>query len=109
MLRSPPTPHFLTWLADRLVNIYGESENVDFVRRVRHEAARAATLRSNLAQNQHTYVLVAVSGDADGTRAYTLAIRGSLSTAIMTTIWLTEQQANDLSRQLDAGVDYFND
>lgn len=26
---------FLDWLADRLVNVYGESENVDFVRRLR--------------------------------------------------------------------------
>lgn len=26
---------FLNWVGDRLVHVYGESENVDFVRRLR--------------------------------------------------------------------------
>ena len=26
---------FLNWIADRLVNVYGESENVDFINRLR--------------------------------------------------------------------------
>lgn len=26
---------FLKWIADRLVNVYGESENVDFVQKLR--------------------------------------------------------------------------
>lgn len=29
---------FLYWLADRLVKVYGESENVDFVLKTRHIA-----------------------------------------------------------------------
>ena len=29
---------FLRWIAGRLVNVYGESENVDFVQNVRHIA-----------------------------------------------------------------------
>lgn len=32
------TSDFLRWLADRLVNVYGESENVDFVLRLREVA-----------------------------------------------------------------------
>lgn len=31
---------FLNWLADRLVHVYGESPNVDFVHRVRSIADR---------------------------------------------------------------------
>lgn len=26
---------FLNWIADRLVNVYGESENVDFINRLK--------------------------------------------------------------------------
>lgn len=29
---------FLNWIADRFVNVHGESENVDFVRRLRKMA-----------------------------------------------------------------------
>lgn len=32
---------FLDWIADRLVNVYGESENVDFVICLRRRAAKA--------------------------------------------------------------------
>jgi hypothetical protein len=39
-------PRFLAWIADRLVNVYGESPNVDFVLSLR---ARASALRSALA------------------------------------------------------------
>lgn len=39
--RDPPLSRFLDWLADRLVFVYGESENVDFVRRLRYEADEA--------------------------------------------------------------------
>ena len=35
-------PKFLDWVADRLVNVYGESENVDFVICLRRRAAKAA-------------------------------------------------------------------
>jgi len=31
---------FLTWLSSRIVNIYGESENVDFVLRLREITER---------------------------------------------------------------------
>lgn len=39
-----PGPEFLDWIADRLVHVYGESPNVDFVLslRERSAAARAA-------------------------------------------------------------------
>jgi len=33
-----PTPQFLNWIADRLVHVYGESENVDFVLSLRQRA-----------------------------------------------------------------------
>lgn len=36
---------FLDWVADRLVNVYGESENVDFVQRLRQEAASVPSSR----------------------------------------------------------------
>ena len=36
-------PDFLDWVADRLVNVYGESENVDFVICLRRRAAKART------------------------------------------------------------------
>ncbi len=32
---------FLDWIADRIVNVYGESENVDFVICLRRRAAKA--------------------------------------------------------------------
>lgn len=35
-------PKFLDWVANRLVNVYGESENVDFVICLRRRAAKAA-------------------------------------------------------------------
>lgn len=31
---------FLSWLADRLINVYGESPNVDFVHKLRSVANR---------------------------------------------------------------------
>jgi|KBSSwiStaDraftv2_1062776.scaffolds.fasta_scaffold3307523_1 hypothetical protein len=40
-VRDPITSVFLRWLADRLVFVYGESENVDFVRRLQFEANEA--------------------------------------------------------------------
>jgi hypothetical protein len=35
-------PQFLNWIADRFVNVIGESENVDFVQRLRKIAEREA-------------------------------------------------------------------
>lgn len=32
---------FLNWVADRFVNVHGESENVDFVRRLRKMASES--------------------------------------------------------------------
>ncbi len=114
-MSNPPTPVFLDWLGDRLVNVYGESQHLDFVQRLRHEAHRAQTLRTNLSMNARTYHLVNVCGDfhdphddSDHTCAWTLMVNGSTE-AIKTELRLTDQQANDLARQLDAPVDYFND
>lgn len=41
-------PDFLDWIADRLVNVYGESPNIDFVLslRKRAEMSRAAILKA---------------------------------------------------------------
>jgi hypothetical protein len=114
MMSNPTTPVFLEWLVDRLVNVYGESQHLDFVQRLRHEAYRAATLRTNLSMNARTYHLVNVCGDShddhddNATCAYALVVNGSTA-AIKTELRLTDQQANDLARQLDAPVDYFND
>ena len=112
---NPSTPVFLEWVANRLVHHYGESNQTDFVQRLRHEAYRAATLRTNLSMNARTYHLVNVCGDfhdphddSDHTCAWTLMVNGSTE-AIKTELRLTDQQANDLARQLDASVDYFND
>jgi hypothetical protein len=42
---TPSGPDFLDWIANRLVNVYGESENVDFVLALRRKAnAARATL-----------------------------------------------------------------
>jgi hypothetical protein len=112
---NPPTAVFLEWIAQRLVHHYGESEQTDFVQRLRKEAHRAQTLRTNLAMNARTYHLVNVCGDfhdphddSDHTCAWTLMTNGDTQ-VIKTELRLTDQQANDLSRQLDAPVDYFND
>jgi hypothetical protein len=37
------TPDFLDWIADRLVNVYGESSHVDFVLSLRERAAVGRT------------------------------------------------------------------
>jgi hypothetical protein len=109
MPSNPTTPVFLSWLADRLVFVYKESENVDFVLRLKHEAARSETLRANLAKNSRTYSLssTGLSYD-DGTDEYILVSR-STSEVVRSHLRLTDQQADDLARQLDAAVDYFND
>ena len=107
---NPTTPAFLTWLHKRLVIKYGESENLDFVQRLRHEIQRAQTLRTNLAQNEHTYIL-ADTGEPplmDGKHVYMLRVRGDVG-AIGSKLYLNAQQAEDLARQLDASIDYFND
>ena len=109
-LRRPSTPVFLNWVADRFVNVHDESENVDFVKRLRHEAGKAHTLLTSLSTNQKTYQLYATDEDprGDGTYEYVLRSRGT-DEVVKSHLWLTSQQAMDLARQLDAGVDYFND
>jgi len=47
--RDPSTPDFLDWLADRLVNVYGESSRIDFVHGLRQ---RAAFMRAAIAKAQ---------------------------------------------------------
>ena len=47
VLEDGPTmamPDFLEWIAARLVNVYGESENVDFVISLRERAAACRTV-----------------------------------------------------------------
>ena len=44
-------PKFLDWVANRLVNVYGESENVDFVICLRRRAAKAAAAIARLYGN----------------------------------------------------------
>jgi len=106
---NPNTQSFLNWCADRLVRLGGESENVDFIRRLRHEAAKAGALSINLSINTETYQLFATDEIfMDGSRTYLLQRRG-MPGKLGSKLILTEQQAADLSRQLDAGVDYYND
>jgi len=107
---NPTTPAFLSWLAGRLVGVYGEPDNVDFVMRVKHEAARAHTLRVNIASNAQTYQLVKTTGPdrSDGMHGYYLQTRGG-GIEIPNRLWLSDQQADDLASQLDAPIDYFND
>ena len=42
------TPDFMDWIADRLVNVYGENPNIDFVQSLRYRAklARAAIAKA---------------------------------------------------------------
>lgn len=39
-LRMAPDAGFLMWMADRIVHVYGESPNVDFVLKLREIADR---------------------------------------------------------------------
>jgi hypothetical protein len=110
-VRNPRTPVFLNWVADRFVNIHDESENVDFVMRLRHEARKAQTLMANLSANHHTYQLFMTGEEpvGDGELGdYVLKSRGS-DQIVKSHLQLTSQQAGDLARQLDACIDYFND
>ena len=46
------TPDFLDWVADRLVHVYGESPNVDFVLSLRYRAAAGrAAIRKAIPQD----------------------------------------------------------
>ena len=45
---TPPGPDFLDWVADRLVNVSGEDENVDFVLALRRKAAKARAVLAKL-------------------------------------------------------------
>jgi hypothetical protein len=110
-MANPTTQHFLGWLAARLVGVYGENENTDFVLRLNEEAAKAQTLRTNIANNMNTYQLVqsgATPPDADGRILCFLSRRGK-GGRLGAQLWLLPQEAADLSDQLDAPIDYFND
>ena len=39
-LIEPTTPEFLDWMANRLINVYGEKENVDFVIALRRKSQK---------------------------------------------------------------------
>jgi hypothetical protein len=110
-VRNPRTPVFLDWVADRFVHVIGESENVDFVMRLRHEARKAQTLIANLSVNERTYQLHMTADPptvSSGKGTYELHCRIT-GIPIASKLYLTEQQAGDLARQLDACIDYFND
>lgn len=51
------TPNFLDWIADRLINVYGENPNVDFVLslRSRAKAARLAIEKATQSPNNNTF------------------------------------------------------
>jgi len=104
------TPVFLSWVRGLLTGQLNQDPDADFIKRLDHEIERSRTLRANLAQNQDTYQLIDVGeGGAPGLRLYRLAKRGRggwLTGAVLT---LNQQQADDLGRQLDAPIDYFND
>lgn len=113
MMANPPTSVFLARVANRLVS-YSESEDSDFVRRLRSEAARARTLHTHMSANTRTYYLVDTCGDLHdddtGPRICTYSLVSHGTNEMLTSeLQLTQQQADDLSRQLDAPVDYIND
>jgi hypothetical protein len=109
---NPRTPTFLNWVADRFVFRHSESPNVDFVMRLRHEAARAQTLLTNLSVNHCTYMLIRTDDPSTAgpppRHVYVLQDRSTMQ-VVNTKLRLTDQQAEDIARQLDASVDYFND
>ena len=39
MGQSLNTPDFLDWIADRMVNVYGENPNIDFIHSLRERAS----------------------------------------------------------------------
>lgn len=43
---------FLNWIAERMVNVYGESEQVDFVTALRRRATEIANLEAKLAESE---------------------------------------------------------
>jgi hypothetical protein len=108
-MSHPGTPEFLDSLADRLVDQYGESENVDVVRRLREEAAKSRIFREELAKNIDFYELAKLDGPhMDGTHTYMLhRVEGPGGFGTM--LYLLPQQADDLTRQLETGVQVFAD
>lgn len=60
-----PLANFLTWVGERLVHVYGENPNVDFVLTLREHAAHVRQALSGSAPAQ-----------GEGTRPFMLEIRG---------------------------------
>ena len=54
--------HFLQWVADRLVHVYKESENIDFVRHLRALAKKLPELPKPFTPNKYTRDLLSLDG-----------------------------------------------
>lgn len=103
------TPEFLDWVADRFVHVDGESPNVDFVLRLREEADKARLFTEELAKNANFYELVKLDGPhMDGTYTYILQ-RSEGPGGFGVHMFLLEDAADDLARQLDAAVQLATD
>ena len=97
MTTAYPTSTFLDWLADRLVGVYEEPDSVDFVQRLRVEAATARLREEQLSAVEETYELrktdsVFITGET----GYLLHRVGKPG-AIGSELRLSPQQAADLS------------
>lgn len=103
------TPDFLDWVANRFVNVHDESPNVDFVQRLREEAAKARLFIEELSKNTDFYELVKIDGPfMDGTCSYVLQ-RNEGPGGFGAHIYLLPEHAADLIRQLDAAVQLATD
>lgn len=61
-VRKDPESEFLDWVADRLVHVYKESENIDFVRHLRALAKKLPSPPKPFTPNKYTRDLLALDG-----------------------------------------------
>ena len=61
-VRKDPESEFLDWVADRLVHVYKESENIDFVRHLRALAKKLPELPKPFTPNKYTRDLLSLDG-----------------------------------------------
>jgi len=108
-MKNPPTGTFLDWIADRFVNRHDESNNVDFVQRLRREAVEHNVVGAALSENEDFYHLVKVGGPhMDGTWSYQIRRIGQPG-GFGGLLYMTDKQAEDLGNQLEAPVLMFTD
>ena len=100
---TAPTPEFLDSIADRLVQ-YGEPASAACVLRLRLEAETGRILRDELGSNEHLYGLVKVEDTQhfDGTYTYQLRRREENNLGLPALLYLSDQEAADLDKQLEA-------